>query len=565
MKKTILSITASILFLLPNFDTYAQGWKWAKNAGGTGAEFSAGTATDASGNIYTAGSFGSPTITFGGFTLTNANSLSNNGDVFLTKYDSSGNVLWARSAGGQNSEGTYGIATDAFGNVLITGYFNSPTITFDTFTLTNVNALGNTGDIYVVKYNSTGTVVWAKSYGGIFDDYGMSVTTDASGKVYLTGYFASDAIMIGTTTLTNASPGQNYADVLIAKLDSAGNNIWAKSGGGDYVDIPKSISVDKSLNVYVAGSFSSSSILFGTVLLPNATLVDTSNIFLVKYDPNGNVLWAKTEGGARNDFATSVTVGASGAVYLTGVFQSQFITFGSTLDTNHGTGNMFLIKYDTSGDMLWSRTAGGNGYDGGNSIITDATENIYMCGWFTSYKMSFGRDSLNNAGGEDLFLAKYSTNGDYIWSKAAGSGNTDLASGIAIDAESNIYMSGYYYSSSITFGATALINTGSYSDLFLAKYNDGTAAVEDVTTHFDGISLYPNPTTGQITLKGEALTQVTDVQVFDMLGRQVSVINLPSIRNNELNIELPEVPNGNYILHAISVNKSINLRFVVNR
>ena len=143
--------------------------------------------------------------------------------------------------------------------------------------------------------------------------------------------------------------------------------------------------------------------------------------------------------------------------------------------------------------------------------------------------------------------------------------DNSLASGIAIDAESNIYMSGYYYSSSITFGATALINTGSYSDLFLAKYNDGTAAVEDVTTHFDGISLYPNPTTGQITLKGEGLTQVTDVQVFDMLGRQVSVINLPSIRNNELNIELPEVPNGNYILHAISVNKSINLRFVVNR
>ena len=212
MKTKLLSTILLAIFSL-SANAQSPNWQWAKSAGGTSDDRGNSISMDAIGNIYVTGNFSDTTITFGSYTLTNAG-------VFVVKYDASGNALWAKDALGSGT-GT-GISLDANGNSFVTGYFFSPTITFGGTTLTNADTTGGSADIFVVKYNGAGNVVWAKSAGGIYYDNGIGISVDVNGNAYLTGGFQSNTISFGNTTLTNATTN-GYADIFTAKLDSTGN------------------------------------------------------------------------------------------------------------------------------------------------------------------------------------------------------------------------------------------------------------------------------------------------------------------------------------------------------
>ena len=313
--------------------------------------------------------------------------------------------IWAKSAGGSNRDMGYNITTDATGNVLVTGYFNSSSITFGTTTLTNAHA--DSADIFLVKYDPSGNVLWAKSAGGSASDIGNSVTTDATGNVFVTGYFKSSTITFGTYTLTNSGDG----DIFLVKYDPSGNVLWAKSAGGTNSDVGWSVTTDATGNVFITGYFESSSITFGTYTLTNAHAGD-GDIFLVKYDPSGNVLWVKSAGGTNEDWGnwgTSVTTDASGNVFVTGVFGSSPMTFGTYTLTKVGGSDIFLVKYDPNGNVLWAKSAGGTNEDWGNSVTTDATGSVFVTGSFESSSVTFGTYTLTNAGDGDIFVAKFGT------------------------------------------------------------------------------------------------------------------------------------------------------------
>src|ERR1022692_4879088 len=186
--------------------------------------------------------------------------------------------LWAEKAAGVADEQGNSIAVDSSGNSYVTGYFNSTTITFGSTTLTTAGGY----DIFIAKYNANGNVVWAKRAGGSGDEGGYGIAVDGSGNSYVTGYFNSSSITFDTITLTGA--GGN--DMFIAKYDSSGNVMWAKSAGGSNNDIGNGIAVNSSGISYITGNFTSSSITFGSTTLTNASN-DTSDIFIAKYDANG--------------------------------------------------------------------------------------------------------------------------------------------------------------------------------------------------------------------------------------------------------------------------------------
>jgi hypothetical protein len=168
----------------------SQNWIWAKSGYGQyGSDEGYGVATDALGNVYTTGAFQSSPLVLGTYSLTNSGSF----DIFIAKYGPTGNVLWAKGVTGTSDDYGNSITSDASGNVYITGLFHSPTMTFGTYTVTNA---GNY-DIFIAKYNSSGTVLWAKSIGGNNRDEGTSVTTDFSGNVYITGGLCSSPVTIG--------------------------------------------------------------------------------------------------------------------------------------------------------------------------------------------------------------------------------------------------------------------------------------------------------------------------------------------------------------------------------
>ncbi len=327
---------------------------WAKGTGGVGNESVQSLHTDALGNILLTGYFQSPSIAFGNVILSNAGSKkggvapsltdyqgsSGSSDVFTAVYDPSGKILWAKSAGGTSYDFGTGISNDANGNVYISGYFQSPEITFGNIVLKNAGGTANTSDIFLVKYDAAGTVVWAKNCGAASSEEANSISTDASGNSYITGYFQSPVIDFGITALTNSGSMDIYA----AKYDAQGNAVWAKSASGASYDYGTGISIDANGNVYVTGYFQSPTITFGEVVLTNASKNTTSDIFIVKYDSKGAVVWAKNAGGDDDDESNSICNGPTGNIHLTGYFRSSKISFNGTTLTNAGSGDIFIAN-----------------------------------------------------------------------------------------------------------------------------------------------------------------------------------------------------------------------------
>jgi hypothetical protein len=268
MSRRLFSQVLFFCGLIFSIPVSAQSWIWAKEASPTWNGKSSGIATDISGNVYVTGYFDTPIFSMGTLTVTNANTSMSTFDVFLAKYDAFGNVLWLQKASGAVDDFSTAVAVDQVGNVYITGYFESPTITFGSFTLTNSNSNNSSKEYFIVKYDPNGNVIWAQSVGGMFDEYGTSITTDVSGYIYVGGCFYSPTITFGTTTLASVP---NSTDAFLVKYDAAGNVIWAKSAGGANSDEILSVTTDPSGNVYTSGRFSSPTLVFGTTTLTNLT------------------------------------------------------------------------------------------------------------------------------------------------------------------------------------------------------------------------------------------------------------------------------------------------------
>src|SRR5678810_684831 len=159
--------------------------------------------------------FYDPTFTLGTTVLTNADASGNTGDIFIVKYDTSGSPMWAVRSGGIDDDGASSISVDGNGNIFLTGFFSSPSITFGSNTL---NCGSTYGDIFVAKYNSTGTALWGKRAGGSYNQKGNGISNDGIGNVYISGTFQSATCSFGSVTLTNAG-AVGDEDIFAAKYD----------------------------------------------------------------------------------------------------------------------------------------------------------------------------------------------------------------------------------------------------------------------------------------------------------------------------------------------------------
>jgi hypothetical protein len=209
------------------------------------------------------------------------------------------------------------------------------------------------------------------------------------------------------------------------------------------------------------------------------------DIFLVKYDSVGNPIWAKSAGGAGLDHGTALTTNATGDVYLTGRFGSSALTFGTATITNtSSSGNdVYLTKYSASGLVNWARVAGGTGNDDPSSIAVDATGKIYVAGG-SSAAFSFGSTSLSGG----AFLLEYTDSGTQKWASCSGLPAQSAIYSIAIQGNKSIYVAGVFRCSTITFGSTALTKVGGgvTNDIFLARLDDTTSNILIVdTTNID--------------------------------------------------------------------------------
>jgi len=537
----------SILFDLNSF-SQAPNWTWETNAIGNSYDGADATTTDTDGNVYVTGYFYGSTVDFGTYTLTNINV--NKSDMFIVKYDAAGTVLWAESAGGNDEDGGYSVATDASNNVYITGYFFSPSITFGSTTLINQGSY----DMFIVKYDPNGSVLWAKSGGKVSDDYGRAVITDSFNNVYVAGSFQSSGINFGSTILTNTDITETTHDLFIVKYDSAGTVLWAKSYGGTNDEYARALANDSLGNLYFIGNFNSPTLAFDSITLAN---VGSYDMFIVKCDTAGVVLWANSAGGTGNDYGNSTATDPFGNVYIIGGFASPTITIDTTTLTNSGIYNIYLAKCNSAGTFLWAKKAGGIGTDDGYDISTDGSGNIYVTGYFSSPTLIFGSTTLTNLGGSDIFIAKYDTSGTIFWAKSAGDFDEDKGLSVVTFA-SNVYIARRFRSTSIDFAST-LYNAGG-DDMFLAKIGESGIGIAE-TSNSSNISIFPNPFSLQTTIVfSEIQTDIT-LKIIDVLGKEIKTINYTG---KQITIEKGEMNKGIYFIQISNKGKNIiNKKIIV--
>ncbi len=461
-----------------------QSCTWAKKAGGAAEEWGSEVATDAAGNVYYLGSFYSQTCVFGSVTLTNQayQHFNYGAEMFLVKYDACGVFQWARQAGGNSETFARGLALDAAGNIFVSGHTFCDTLFFGLGTspvyITNTDYY----DAFLVKYDPSGTVQWAKQGTGDYHDRSYGVTVDPSGAVYITGTFGSTYLRFDNDSIRNYN---SYYDSYIAKFDNAtGNVLWLRGGHGDDDDYAYGISSDAAGNVYVTGTFSSSHVIFGTDSLP-ITPSGYMDIFTVKYNSMGVEQWLRTAGDDNNDQGWSIATDPAGNSYITGFIGDQAsVNFGNgqSISNPKNAYNFFITKYDVNGTAQWARTVGCNQWttNRGYKIRVDANGDPNVAGFFNSDSLNFGPLTLLNTsmtggtmtGGDtayDAMVVKYKANGNVQWVRAAGGTFSDFGYGIAPGPNYSLYVCGEYISMPMIINSTTLTATNAYGNAWIAN------------------------------------------------------------------------------------------------
>ena len=472
---TIFSMLFSISFIsVPS----AKAWSSAQTAvsvfGGVGNEFSESTVVDSTGNIYTTGRFAS-TVDFdpgvGTSNLTSAGS----SDVFVSKLDASGNLLWAKSFGAAAADAGLSIAVDSTGNVYTTGFFAS-TVDFDPGAGTTNLTTAGSSDVFISKLDASGNLVFAKRFGGGISDLGYSIAVDSTENIYTTGFFQDTVDFdpsAGTTNLTTAG----LSDVFISKLDASGNLVFAKRFGAAEADAGRSIALDSTGNIYTAGYFEQTVDFDPSAGTTNLTSAGRSDVFVSKLDSSGNLVFAKRFGAAETDVGLSVAVDSTGNVYTTGYFE-QTVDFdpgaGTTDLTTGGGSDVFVSKLDASGNLVFAKRFGGSNDDGGISISVDSNGNIHTTGYFeerVDFDPGAGTSNLTSAGGTDVFVSKIDSSGNLLLAKSFGGTANDVGRSIAFDSTGNIYTTGEF-AGTVDFdpgtGTTNLISAGG-NDVFILR------------------------------------------------------------------------------------------------
>jgi hypothetical protein len=402
---------------------------------------------------------------------------------------SQGSYVKTKRIGGPMRDDAYAIATDKSGNVYITGYFmGTANFGADFGTTDNKTSAGNE-DIFITKVNANGSYGWTRRIGGLSSDIGLSITTDPSGNVYITGTF-QDTVDFGADFGTgDIKTSTGYEDIFITRIHPNGSYGWSRRIGGIFVDQTYGITANTSGNVYVTGYFGGIVDFgadFGTGDIKTAT--GLSDVFITRINVNGSYGWTRRMGGTSDERGNSVTTDRSGNLYVAGRFAGT-VDFGTDFGTSDnktsdGSSDIFITKVNANGSYGWTRRIGGMAGDYFPDINTDPTGNVYVTGSFqgtVDFGYDFGAsDTKTSAGNEDIFITRINAHSGYGWTRRMGGASGDDGLGIVTDTSGNVYVTGRFTGTvnfGADFGTTDNKTSAGGHDIFIARINsNGTYA-----------------------------------------------------------------------------------------
>ena len=414
---------------------------WARTWGGSFQDTGGEVATDGYGNVYITGSF-EGTVDFnpdGGDTHTS----NGDWDVFLSKFDSAGNFIWVRTWGGVDWDRRGGVAADNSGNVYAVGTFSN-TVDFDPDG-GDPHTSSGTRDAYLSKFDTSGNFQWARTWGGLKNDFGRGVTLDGLENVYVTGLFSGTTVLDPDFGDQHTSNGGD--DCFLSKFDSSGNFEWGRTWGGIGHDSPTDVAAESTGSVYVIGSFNDT-----VDFNPGGGEPRTSNgkrdVFLTTFDSSGNFQWVRTWGGSMSDSGLGVDSDGSGRVYVSGVFREtvEFNPGGGDAYTSNGESDVYLSKFDSSGNYMWVRTWGGPMSDSGTGVADDGSGHVYVSGSFReAVEFNPGGGDVYTSNGEgDAYLSTFDSTGNFKWVRTWGGTGLDSCGSVSADDSGYIYVGGSF-------------------------------------------------------------------------------------------------------------------------
>lgn len=523
----------------------APSYQWARSMGDIGRDIGRAICTDQQGNVIVAGYFQEKITLF-------QTSYQGRGmdDLLLIKLDASGNIIWAKTAGGPLSDMAYGVATDRSGNIYLTGTFDSMAF-FDNKVLFSY---GKT-DAFLAKYSPDGEIIWVQKAGGPDTDAAMAVAVDKEGSAYITGRFERFAAF-GTTIITSSG----FFDVFFAKYHRDGTLAWVKKAGGIKEDVGLGIAVDTFGNCYATGYFNET-IDFQTDVLTTPSV--SSEIFIVKIDSMGKYDWARQAGSLRGDAAYAIAVDEQRNSYITGYFADRAYFGQHTLEVV-AYNDLFVAKYNAKGICLWARSAGGRLLDIGTGIAVAKDGSVYVTGIIDS-TVFFESDTIFLSQRDDTFIAKWDRQGNYQWVKPAGGPNSQIGMAICTDHAAHIYLTGYYYNK-LVFDDTTLTQQQD-ADIFVAQLFDPdlTLQVMPLTRH-PWLRIYPNPAHHLLTLRPASYQAEKHLlRIMDTFGNVWWENSIVFVPEQEVSLDISGWKKGIYFLHISDEKQAASYRFMISR
>jgi hypothetical protein len=365
--------------------------EWRRQLGTSSLDESFGTAADGVGNVYVSGS------TYGDL----GGPFAGDGDAFLAKYDTAGNLQWTRQLGAAGLEVNYGVAMDPLDNAYVAGWVQG------------MQTSGGTGnDGYVGKYDSTGNLVWLRQLGTPVSDFAFDISVNNQGHVFV----------VGDTDGNFGEVNAGMSDAFVRKYDSSGSVLWTRQLGTPSLEFARGVFGDGLGNVYIGGT------TLGT--LGNTTF-GSGDSFIAKYDAAGTLQWTKQLGTTAGDVCLDLTGDVAGNVYLAGY------TEGNLSGPTAGGNDAFFAKYDSAGTLLWTKQFGSDQGDEAYGVSADPLGNIYVAG------SSDGNLGGPIADGSDVFLAKFSVDGSLLWTRKFGTNALDEGfGGVSVIGTNELFVSG---------------------------------------------------------------------------------------------------------------------------
>jgi hypothetical protein len=339
----------------------------------------------------------------------------------------------------------------------------------------------NTFGFNVSEYEKTGTLVvdplpildWATYYGGSEIDYISSIKVDQFENVYGIGTTKSNSNIATAGSFQDSFSG-NY-DAFILKLSASGQRIWATYIGGNSYDVGIDIKIDQNGYFYIVGTTTSNSGIATSVVYQDS-LYSSYDAFIMKFNSSGQRIWGTYFGGNGEDYGNSIVISKNKHLYICGYTSSTIgiSTTGTHQVTNAGLRDVFLARFDTSGQRNWGTYYGGSGSEYGHSIAIDTNEKIFITGrtnesW--SKIATTGAHQTSYGGGDEAFIAKFDSTGHRIWGTYYGANSNDEGNSVTVDNHGNVFVAGYSRSSYniATLGAYQSSKVGG-SDAFIVKF-----------------------------------------------------------------------------------------------